>query len=245
MSRFAAARVFAALTFLTLGIGQSEGAIIITAGPGGGNPAENVVFNQSGLVTNGTPVQGATNQTSVVLDIQPNQSITLLASGGQGQAHVQQFGGGGFDGVSFIPHSANNLPAGLFPLSAFNDFKFNVNALANGTIDIVVNGKDGSNNAVTSSLLGASLSQNGENFFRIIADNNFSITNVTITASGNIIDDLKQVRLGGLTGPAGIINPPPSPDPDFVPEPASAVLWGLLAAAGAVARWRKNRHSKC
>jgi hypothetical protein len=215
--------------------GSVQASIIITVGPGGGNPDENVMYNQAGLTLVGNSIMGATNQTSRVLDIQANQSISLSASGGQ--ARVEQLGGAPFNGAMFTPHSANDLPAGLNPLGAFTDFKFNVNATANGLVNIVVNGLTSTNVAITQSLLNAALDMNGENFFRIIANGGDVITKVSVTANGNIIQEFKQVRLGGLFDSGGnVIAGPPVPDPDPVPEPTSVLVWGVLAAAGAALR---------
>jgi len=233
------ALVSLAIPALTVALGGVvEAGIVVTIGPGGGNPDENVLYNKSGLVTSGSVVQGATNQTDRVVDITPNQAITLNAAGGQ--ARIEQLGGAAFNGAMFTPHSANNLPAGLNVLGAFTDFKFNVNATVNGLVDIVVNGLNSSNAAISQSLLGAPLDKNGENFFRIIADSGDVITKVTVTANGDIIQEFKQVRLGGLVGPdLAPIPGPPVPDPPPVPEPTSILVWGVLAAAGAALRLRR------
>jgi hypothetical protein len=216
----------------------ARAGIVITVGPGGGNPDENVLFNKPGLVTTGTTIQGATNQTLAVLDIQSNQGYTLGATNGIGQANVERIGGGAFGNVSLIPHSGS-LTLPLISLSSFNDIKFNINAATNGTVTISALGSV--SGLVTA--LNLNLDANGENFFRITATGEV-ITQVNIVANGDIIDNIKQIRLSGLTGPSGQeIPPPPFPDPDFVPEPASLLVWAAVGAVACGFRCLRRRKS--
>jgi hypothetical protein len=202
----------------------AEAGVVFTVGPGGGNPAENVLYNQSGLVTGPAPViMGATNQTSVVLNID-GQGTNLTIHGG-GQASVVSDSGDPYSSVLFTPNGSP--PPGLNALASFTDFKLNINATANGTVSFSVN-----NGAFVSGAL--PLDKNGENFFRITASGSDVITSLLVTASGSIIDNIKQIRIGGLTGIGP--NPLPNPiiEPEIAPEPASLLAWGFLAATGAM-----------
>jgi len=213
--------------------GAAEASISIIDGAGMGNPAENLVFNKAGLVLGGITVQGATNGTSVVLDIMSTDGVTLAASGGA--ASVSETAGDPFEGVMFIPHAVNDLPAGLNPFAGFSDFKFNVDATEDGTIDIDVLDDMG----MTTSASMLSINGNGNNFFRIQADMGDYITKVTITTAGTmmmnpIIDSIKQIRLGGLIDPTG------APIPT-VPEPYTLAIWSFFGLIGGGAIWRRRR----
>ena len=86
------------------------------------------------------------------------------------------------------------------------------------------------------------LDGNGQNRFNIESTGGDVITKVTLTASGQIINNIKQIRLGGLSDPGGgPIDPPPTPDPVIIPEPASMLLWGVGALGAVAYGWRRAR----
>src|SRR5262245_50587393 len=92
----------------------AQAGVVFGVGPGGGNPAENVLFNQSGLNTGPAPtIMGATNQTSVVLNI--DGQGTNLTIHGSGQASVVSDAGNPFGSVLFTPNGSP--PLGFSPLS--------------------------------------------------------------------------------------------------------------------------------
>jgi len=217
---------------------RADAGIVFQVGPGGGNPDENVLFNQNGLVTTGTTVMGATNQTHAVLDMTSQQGFSLQASGGQ--ASLERVGGGSFGSVLFTPNSSppTGLGISLVGLASFTDLKFNIHATSDGLVTLLVN------NSVSSGLL--PLDANGQNFFRITADGSDTITSLLVTTSGgDLITDVKQIRLGGLTAPPGdppidpVITPDPVLDPT-VPEPASIILWSVIGAVGLGMRLRRS-----
>jgi len=208
--------------------------ITFNVGPGGGNPAENILFNQNGLNIGPAPtIMGATNQTSTVLNID-GQGVNLMAANGIGQASVVSDTGNPFSQVLFTPNGSP--PAGFNALTSFTDFKLNIDATANGTVVFSVNG-----GAFVSAAL--PLDANGQNFFRITADGLDAITSLLVTANGGIITDIKQIRIGGLAGPPDS-NPLPNPviEPELNPEPASLLAWGMIAVAGALAA--RGRHPR-
>ena len=67
---------------------QVHGAPIFTVGPGGGNPAENLLFNNANLQLGpATLIQGVTNNSNRVLDITSN--VNLVGNGGQARIEGQ------------------------------------------------------------------------------------------------------------------------------------------------------------
>ena len=72
------------------------------------------------------------------------------------------------------------------------------------------------------------LSGNGQNFFTITGDDEFSW--VSFNTTSDIVADVRQVRLGAADGPGT------GPDPS-IPEPATLVLFGLgMLGAGVAGR---------
>jgi hypothetical protein len=193
--------------------------VIVIPGPGGGNPAENLLFNQPGLELGpALTIQGATNQSNAVLDIMSINDMLLVGNGGQ--ARVEGDGGASFTGVMFIPSS--NPPVGLNGMVSFTDIKFNIDASADGTllIDVFLNGSN------TATSFGPfDLDENGENFFLIISFGGDVITKVTLTASGDIIEQIRQIRLGGVETSNGN---------GEIPEPGALSLWAVVGIAGAL-----------
>jgi hypothetical protein len=209
---------------------------ILTAGPAGGNPAENLLFNNGNLKLGpANLIQGVTNTTNTVLDISSN--VNLVGNGGQ--ARVEGAGGAAFGsgGVTLAPHTANDLPGGLLPMGGFAELKFNIDATADGDVSFQVFTKLGG--AVPFLFGPEDLDQSGQNFFRIETPAGDYITKVIITSAGNIIDRIEQIRLGGVVTPGG------GPAPDvFVPEPTSLLAWGCIGLGMAGAAWRRrNRKS--
>jgi hypothetical protein len=222
--------------------------VIISTSPGGGNPPENLLFNQSGLALGpATTVQGATNQTQHVLDITSN--VNLVGNGGQARVNAQNptFGSGG---VSFIPHSANNLPSGLVPLAGFTDIKFNPDVTANGNMEIEVFVNDEKSPLVDQLF---PVDKNGQNFFRIQSNAGDVITKITLVTPTNTISDIAQIRLGGLVDPGSTTGGTTgggttgggggTTGGNATPEPGSVLLWtafGLGLAGFAARRRRQN-----
>lgn len=215
---------------------NASAAIIVTAGAGGGNPGENLHFNQPGLFTGpGLTIQGATNRSSYVLDI--TGGVSLIAS--PGLAAVSAQSGDPFGTTMFTPHSAIDLSGNLNSMSGFLDIKFNINASADGTIYFVVDYSDldGSNPGSYQSPV-FDLEADGENFFQIMTDAGEVIHMITLYPSGDIIDDIKQIRLSGVVTADGtivILN-------NEVPEPSSLAIGSLVALGlAAVAAQRRRR----
>jgi hypothetical protein len=226
---------------------SARGDITVSVGPGGGNAGENVLFNQTGLVTTGASIMGATNQSNAVIDIASSQAgVTLQAVSGMGQATVEAVNGGPFGAFTITP---NSLPPagpgiGLTGISGFQNLSLNIESTVNGWVNIIANA------GIAHSL---QLDGSGQNFFRIDASGGDVITSLLFQASGDIIHDIKQIRLTGANGSNDVpqLTPPLTPDVPIVPpnapapptvtnpEPAALVVWSvlmLLALAGMCVR---------
>ena len=216
MVRFA---IPAALMFF--GVSANASIIIIDSG-GMGNPDENIVFNSvsslGGTAGPGTTIQGATNQSQLLLDIMSG-GPNILGEGGVGQATVSEENDNlfGADGIMFF----NN------DFDIITDLKFNLNASQAGTvtIDVLDNG-DGLLETET-----FDLDEAGENFFRITGTDGMDFFKVTITTDGDILEDIKQIRISGSGDDGNTV----------VPEPASMMVWSFLAVAAIRATRRRRR----
>lgn len=249
------------LTFLIAGVILCLASVSVAApfttivdNSGIGNPDENVLFNKPGQVTvgnsgNGFTLQGATNQTQVVIDIVSPQSLSLAGVGGLGQATISAVAPLEYFGaVQIFPHTADDLPAGLNPLAGITDIEFNIDVDVDGFVGIKVTGVgpdvDGADQEIFA------LDKNGQNKFRITAFPNNIITSVELISYNtdmketNLFKELFQIRISGGTAttpgndPGG--DPDGDPDPVPTPEPASLILWTAIAA-GLGYRWQRSR----
>jgi hypothetical protein len=201
--------------------------VIFATGNAGGSHA-NILFNDPGLVKSGTTVTGDTNQGARVLDI-TSLNGNALSTPSDGQARVEGGAGGGvlFNAATFTPHSANDLPSGLYPMSAFSFFEANPMVESNGmaTITVWLDGNAGTPDGTFLLALA-----NGNNFFNLTATNGDVITQVMIsTGNSDIIHDIRQIRLDpSASNNGGVGADAVDPPVNAVPEPASWALWGVL-----------------
>jgi hypothetical protein len=189
----------------------------ITLGTGAGTvqPDQNLLFNNN--PPNGITIQGVTNSTNTLVDITGNE--TLLGNGGQ--ARVESVDGNGYQKATF---KFNN------PFLAMTSFEFNLNPRGNGTFNVTIRAWTFSGNVLTT--LASSLG-NGSNFFYGIATGGDLIARFEVeTAGANQIEDIRQIRLGGIQDSRSPV----------VPEPMSAIsaLVGLSLVAAARFRFKKK-----
>jgi hypothetical protein len=235
---------FFVLTFAILGVpATSQAGIVVYSAPGFVQPDENLMFNASGLISGpANPVTGATNATGFVINLSSNENL-VTPSGGQARVEAAD---GASSTLTLTPNAAN-------PNFAFTEAEFNVNTLnqTSAFLKIEIQGKNGAtpfNFTTQVDKDGNPLVINqGSNWFGIDTTAGDVITSLKITAidgSGNavqIIQDVRQIRVSGLDNPGspgggggGTVFTP-------VPEPTSALAFGLLIAGVGGYAWRRSR----
>lgn len=175
---------------------------------------ENILFNQPGLLSGpSTFVTGVTNQTGFIVNFVGDEDLITPSAG---QARVEG-ADGDFTAVDV------SLQSGVFTSYIVN---VNVEQGATGTVQFTVDEFGAAPTVSTAFDVGT-----GQNFFTITAINGQLIESVLLAASGDIIQDIRQNRIGGAQ------NPP------VVPEPAMLLLLGagLLGLAVSARRRRIRR----
>lgn len=207
--------------------------IIINNSPGGGNPDENILFNGAvgaagGFTGPGQTIQGVTNQSGLLLDIMSGTGgPNLFGSGGAAMLTAE----------NGVPFGAAGVMFGDGDFDFITDFKFNVNAIADGSLTIDVFDDEAGNTLLSSATF--DLDKNGQNWFRITGTGGDDFAKVTITANGDIIGDIRQIRISGGANDGD--NGDNIVTIAETPEPASILLWCLLASAVGVFLVRRRR----
>ncbi|MCB0216636.1 MAG: DUF11 domain-containing protein, partial [Chloroflexi bacterium] len=154
--------------------------VIFYDSPGAIQPDENVQLN---LGSSGTTVAGTTNGTGTTVNFTNNDAPPkTLTDPPMGQARITTLSGADYQSLIV------SLPNG----ETFRSLEFNINASANGTVTIEATGP----NVAPGTQLVAPLSGTGQNFFSLESINNQGLSTVTITASAEIIEDIRQFRIG-------------------------------------------------
>jgi hypothetical protein len=147
---------------------------------------ENILFNQTGLISTGNPVTGITNQTGRIFAFGSNETLTTPSAG---QARIE----------------AVNNPFNLLTITGltntiFESAIFNLNAASSGLVTISVTNTFGQTETQTFNVDPA-----GENFFTLTTDLVQSIQSISI--SGANLNDVRQIRIGGA-GPSQTVPEP-------------------------------------
>lgn len=210
MSRRFSVLVGAVMMVATVGFtaARGEAAILVQPGlAGGSGDVDNVVFNATctGATTGpGTTVQGCLNTDgSYLIDFESDEQLFTPSSG---QARVEAVDGG-FSALTIAPVS------GTF-------WKLQLNILTNLDGTVMFSGSTGGSSSPFS------LSTNGQNFFTITGDDEFSW--VAFTTTTDVVADVRQVRLGPGSAAGG--------EPLTIPEPTSLMLVGLGIVGAGLAR---------
>lgn len=187
MTKSMKAKVLAAAGALSLiaGAATAQAAIIISSGPGGPNPDENVLFNVGGQT--GTTVTGHTNTTNTLVDFTGLEQIQ--ASGGQ--ADITAVDGG----FKYLEWSLQDSSKG------YSDLKINILADLNGQVTLTFYDQFGNDYSGV-----FNISKNGQNFFQAHVDGGSLITLAKLETTKDITH-VQQVRLGGF----GAISEVPEP----------------------------------
>jgi len=232
ISRIASAAV--AALFFTIAADARASSILFSAGPGGGQPEEELMFSDAVL---GNPVQGKTNQSDTLFDIFSNETLT----GAGGQARVEA--ADGWFSLFFI--QAND------PAIFFNEFKANVriDAQSSGTAWVTACHESpyagGTYTQVGEDMIGAGKPceqfsyalDGGQNFFVLSVTDAQFMRGVEIRSDVGIAD-VRQIRVS----PTELTGEPVTTAE--VPEPASLVLLGSGLMAGARGLRRRQAASR-
>lgn len=187
------------------------------------NPDENVLFNNGSLLSTGLLVQGDTNRTETVVNFESDETLTVKG----GQARLEAVDGA-FDLLDI------SLAGGC----TFQSLQLNPNNVhkTGSLVTLSVVGANGETGSTTMEFT------NGENRIGVIATGGQRIARARLSATADgsqqTIEDVKQVRIGGIDCPE-----PTTPPTSAIPEPGTVALVasaGLLPLLGLVRRRRSN-----
>jgi PEP-CTERM motif len=175
--------------------------------PGALQPAENLLFNEPGLLNDGLMVQGVTNNTATLIDISGQES--LIADGGQARVLTTD------NGFQWLMIAADD------PGLLFSEFEANLVVYSppgpppSGTVTVTVTNNFGAIEQDSYIVSG------GQNYFSLLAIDPQLIRSILIESDLDLAD-IRQIRLGGVVGDT----------PPTVPEPAMMALFGFALLAG-------------
>jgi len=209
-----------AATALLLAAAPAGATIVIGTGPGTLQPPENVLFNNN--PPNGTTVAGVTNQTNTSVSFRGGE--TLAASGGQARIEAAD-GLVNTTGAAFGGLPASQLAVDLTnPALGFTSTEFRIFVGSGTATTATLTFLDTAGQTFSNTF---NILPNG--FFNALATDGQTIDKFSFTTNGTF-EDVRQVRLGGITSLAGL-----------VPEPMSWALMILgFGGVGVIIRRRRD-----
>ena len=208
-----AAAATAALGLIALASAPARADIIFYNSPGGIQPEENVL-----LVSNqvGPTIEGTTNQTDSLVNFTQPVLPENLTTPANGQARIAAVDG-----------AYTSLRTSLASGTTFSLFEANPIFLSGGLPFNVIVTED--NGATTT---GTFTSGNGQSYFGVQAIAGQRISFIDIVGPTNSIQDVRQIRIGGVQSTVTV-----------VPEPG-AVAFGVVMGGGLlglIARGKRRR----
>jgi hypothetical protein len=201
--------------FSLLAGAPAQADLIIQLGPSNLQPPENLLFNEEGLLDEGTTVQGRTNNTSEIFDLTGHEELVTPAGG---QARVDATADSELDYL---------LIDALREVVYFTEFEANlhVSGQISGSFTVTACDQFGVCESSTFTL------DSGENYFNVASVNGQLIDTVQFQSTVEV-DDVRQIRLGGVQELG-------APPPQAVSEPGTVALMGLGLAG--LAAYRRKR----
>lgn len=197
-------RLALAASALLLAAAPAGATITIGTGPGTLQPPENVLFTNN--PANGTTVAGVTNQTATSVSFTGGE--TLAASGGQARIEAAD-GLINTTGAAFGGLPASQLAVDLTnPALGFTSAEFRIFVGGGTATTATLTFLDTAGQTFSNTF---DILPNG--FFNALATDGQTIDKFSFTTNGTF-EDVRQVRVGGITSLAGL-----------VPEPMS---WALM-----------------
>ncbi len=220
-------------------VSTANATFVLGTGNPGNTGTDNVIVNACTGNTTGPAslVQGCLNTSHTTLvNVSTNGPGSLIANGGQAR----------FDhsGSTLLDDFAINFADSSM---GFTKIIFNINGAdaINSNVTFTVNAVDQFGNIEAAQVFNSTISGNGQNFFSLTSTDGEVATRVSAQSSLTNIEDIRQVRLGGVgdvpvcTGPGPCGSPGPG-----VPEPATLFLLGsALLGYGALRRRQQRPHS--
>jgi hypothetical protein len=196
---------------IMLGVGITMAHASVTFLPGN-NPQPDEINILFGASESGSTIHGAAGG----IDVAFSSAVDTLFQKSKGQAEIFN---------TSNPPSANLTDLTVTPAESFTDFIVDLNKANGSTLNITVNGFDGTTPETnTFSFTG----KNGSNFITILASGGETMTSINFNSPDTGWEQFKQPRISGLVGAV-------------IPETSTWIMMALGFAGLGFAGYRKAR----